>query len=57
VTGAPQYTVRIKDWESDAQTEANTFTFTPPEGAKQVGPEALSKLDELPPGVMPGEAQ
>jgi hypothetical protein len=57
VTGAPQYTVRIKDWESNAQTEADTFTFTPPEGAKQVGPEVLSKLDELPPGLMPGEAQ
>jgi hypothetical protein len=57
VTGAPQYTVRIKNWESDAQTEADTFTFAPPEGAKKVGPEALSKLDELPPGVMPGEAQ
>lgn len=57
VTGAPQYTVRIKDWESNAQTEADTFIFTPPEGAKKVDPKALSKLDELPPGVTPGEAQ
>lgn len=57
VTGAPQYTVRIKDWESNAQTEADTFIFTPPDEAKKVDPKALSKLDELPPGVTPGEAQ
>jgi hypothetical protein len=57
VTGAPQYTLRIKDWKSGEQPAADAFAFTPPQGATKVGPEALSSLDELPPGVAAGASQ
>ena len=57
VTGAPQYTLRIKDWKSGEQAAADAFAFTPPQGATKVGPEALSSLDELPPGVAAGGNQ
>ena len=57
VTGAPQYTLRIKDWKSGEQAAADAFAFTPPQGATKVGPEALSSLDELPPGVAAAENQ
>jgi hypothetical protein len=57
VTGAPQYTLRIKDWKSGEQPAADAFAFTPPQGATKVGPEALSSLDELPPGVAAGGSQ
>lgn len=48
VTGAPQYTLRIKDWRSEAPVSA--FAFNPPQGAKKVTIEALH-IDEVPPGV------
>ena len=57
VTGAPQYTLRIKDWKSGEQAAGDTFSFTPPQGATKVGPEAFSSLDELPPGVAAGGNQ
>jgi hypothetical protein len=57
VAGAPQYTLRIKDWKSGEQQPADAFVFTPPQGATKVGPEALSKLDELPPGAVAGGSQ
>jgi hypothetical protein len=48
VTGAPQYTLRIKKWQPDAAADA--FAFKPPQGAKKVGLEAL-QVDSVPPGV------
>ena len=54
VTGAPQYTLRIKDWKSGEQAAADAFAFTPPPGATKVAPEAFSNLDELPPGSAGG---
>jgi hypothetical protein len=55
VTGAPQYTLRIKDWKTDVQVPADTFAFKPPADAKKVDISALSGIDEVPPGVAPGE--
>ena len=57
VGGAPQYTLRIKEFRTGGELGADTFAFKPPSGAKQVGPEDLSDLDELPPGVFPGGNQ
>ena len=54
VTGMPQYTLRIKDWKTDAQVAADAFAFKPPSGAKKVDFSALSDIDEVPPGVAPG---
>jgi hypothetical protein len=57
VTGAPQYTLRIKEWKTDAQPRADTFAFKPPPSAKQVDVKALSSIDEVPPGVAIGESK
>jgi hypothetical protein len=54
VTGAPQYTLRIKDWKTDVQVPADAFAFKPPADAKKVEIGALAGIDEVPPGVAPG---
>jgi hypothetical protein len=54
VTGAPQYTLRIKDWKTDVQVPAEAFAFKPPADAKKVEIGALAGIDEVPPGVAPG---
>ncbi len=55
-TGAPQYTLRIKDWKTDVQVPAGAFAFEPPAGAKKVAFPSLSAgIDEVPPGEAPGE--
>jgi hypothetical protein len=57
VTGAPQYTLHIRDWKTDAQVGADAFAFSPPAGAKQVEITALSGIDEVPPGISVGGQQ
>jgi hypothetical protein len=57
VTGGPQYTLRIRDWKTDAQIGADAFAFSPPAGAKQVEITALSGIDEVPPGISVGGQQ
>ncbi|UHD18018.1 DUF2092 domain-containing protein [Thiocapsa bogorovii] len=44
VTGAPQYAVRFRDWNTAPTFEAGQFTFLAPEGARQL--ETLS-VDDL----------
>ncbi len=46
VAGAPQYTLRIKEWRTDVPADA--FAFKPAPGAKNVALEALADIDELP---------
>jgi hypothetical protein len=48
VAGAPQYTVRIKDWKTDAKFSAGTFAFKPPSGANKIDISALRDFDEVP---------
>ena len=48
VTGGPQYTLRIKEWRTDPQIAANTFSFTAPAGARKVDFRALAHTDEVP---------
>jgi hypothetical protein len=52
---APQYTLVIRDWKTDAQPGADAFAFKAPEGAKKLDPAALAALDEVPPGLPKGE--
>jgi hypothetical protein len=52
VTGAPQYTLRIKQWRPDAS--ASAFVFSAPPGAQKVDFKALQGIDEVPPGVVAG---
>ena len=51
---APQYTVVIKDWKTDAQLSANAFAFTPPPGAQKLDIKALPSFDEVPPEAAKG---
>jgi hypothetical protein len=53
LAGAPQYTLRIKDWKTDAIADSNIFTFNPPEGATKVSldSDAMVEFDEVPPGT------
>jgi hypothetical protein len=56
LAGAPQYTLRIRDWKTDAFADADTFVFKPPAGATKVDLDsaAMAEFDELPPGTPSG---
>lgn len=56
LSGAPQYTLRIRDWKTDAFADADTFIFKAPAGATKVGLDsvAIAEFDELPPGTPSG---
>ena len=51
--GAPQYTIRIKDFKTDALAD-DAFAFKSPSGAKKVELSALDDVDEIPRGVPKG---
>jgi hypothetical protein len=51
--GAPQYTVRIKDFKTDALA-ADAFAFKPRRARKKVELSALDDVDEIPRGVPKG---
>ena len=53
--GAPQYTLVIREWKTDAQPSADAFAFKAPDGAKKLDAGALATLDEVPPGLPKGE--
>jgi hypothetical protein len=56
LAGAPQYTLRVRDWKTDAFADADTFVFKPPAGATRVDLDsgAMAEFDELPPGTPSG---
>ena len=56
IVGAPQYTLRIKSWKTDAISDPDTFAFRPPEGATKVSfeSEEMAEFDEIPPGTATG---
>jgi hypothetical protein len=56
VAGAPQYTLRLRDWKTDAFTDADTFVFKPPAGVTKVDLDSneMAEFDELPPGTPSG---
>ncbi len=49
MNSAPQYTLRIKEWQTGLAVAADAFAFVPPAGARQLNPNELGDLDELPP--------
>lgn len=55
VNSAPQYTLRIKKWQTDIAAAPEKFSFKPPAGAEKLNPNALLHLDELPPESAIGE--
>jgi hypothetical protein len=56
LAGAPQYTLRIKEWKTDPITDADAFAFKPPEGATKASldSDAMIEFDEVPPGTVEG---
>jgi hypothetical protein len=56
LAGAPQYTLRIKDWKTDPIADANAFAFKPPADATKASLDsnAMMEFDELPPGKPAG---
>ena len=57
VTGAPQYTLDIREWASGGPTDDQTFTFTPDAATAKVDLKEMTGLDEVPPPVAEGGAQ
>jgi len=56
LSGAPQYTLRIKEWKTDPIKDADAFAFKAPEGATKVGldSDVMMEFDEIPPGTATG---
>jgi hypothetical protein len=54
LNSAPQYTVRVTNWNTDVKLAPDAFVFVPPANAQVLGPEALIGLDELPPEAPTG---
>jgi hypothetical protein len=54
VAAAPQYTLRIKEWKTDPQVNADSFTFAPSQELKQVAAGDFPSVDELPAGIVMG---
>nr|WP_234892847.1 DUF2092 domain-containing protein [Sinorhizobium fredii] len=48
MAAAPQYTLRIKSWDTDTPPDAKSFAFAPPQGAKSVEFNALADVGEVP---------
>jgi hypothetical protein len=55
ITGAPQYTLKIRDWKTDANADGD-FAFKPPADATKVALDAdiMIEFDEIPPGTSAG---
>jgi hypothetical protein len=49
IAGAPQYTLRIKEWRTEIGADA--FAFKPAQGANKVALSDLTDIDELPQGA------
>ena len=47
VTGAPQYTVCLRDWNTKPRIDPNRFKFTVPEGAQKLENIPVNELGEL----------
>lgn len=55
VTGAPQYTLVMRDWQTDTQIASEAYTFKAPADAKKIDVKELTDIDEVPPGVVGGK--
>jgi hypothetical protein len=55
ITGAPQYTLKIRDWKTDANADGD-FAFKPPADATKVALDSsvMIEFDEIPPGTPAG---
>ena len=55
IAGAPQYTLKIREWKTDANAEAD-FSFKAPADATKVALDSavMIEFDEIPPGTPAG---
>ena len=55
LAGAPQYTLKIRDWKTDANADGD-FAFKPPAEATKVALDSdiMIEFDEIPPGTSAG---
>ena len=42
ISGAPQYTLELRNWKITPQIDPARFVFTPPQGAKQLDPASVT---------------
>jgi len=54
LNSTPQYTLRVKTWNTDVRPASDAFVFVPPAKAQRLDPQALDGLDELPPETPTG---
>jgi hypothetical protein len=54
VAGAPQYTLRIRDWKTGISLAPEAFSYAPPADYSGVAVTALTDIDEVPTGALPG---
>jgi hypothetical protein len=47
VTGAPQYTVRMRDWDTQPSINPGQFTFSAPKGASKVDKLPVDEMGEI----------
>lgn len=47
VTGAPQYTIQFRDWNTNPRIKADQFTFTAPKGAREIETIQVNEIGEL----------
>lgn len=57
VTGAPQYTLIVRDWNAGTPAPPDVFAFKVPPNAQKMAIKDLSNFDEVPPGTIAGEKQ
>jgi hypothetical protein len=57
LNSAPQYTLRVKTWNTDVSPASDAFVFVPTANAQRLDPQALDGLDELPPETPAGAKQ
>ena len=47
MTGAPDYSLEISDWNVSPELAETTFTFTPPAGAKKLSAMVLDEVGQI----------
>src|SRR5262245_12749330 len=57
VDQAPQYSIQIRDWKAGTEVAAGDFAFTNASNAKQIDPDQIAELSDLPAHFKIGDAQ
>ncbi len=57
VAGAPQYTIKFRDWKTDAVADASAFVFKAPADARKLEIKDVQDIDEIPVGSIAGGEQ